>query len=63
MVIPEDFMEQLKKDKKAMAFFDTLNRTNQYSIAWRLQTAKTPETRQRRMKKILDMLAKGEKFH
>jgi uncharacterized protein YdeI (YjbR/CyaY-like superfamily) len=63
MAIPEDFMEQLRKDKKALAFFETLNRTNLYSIGWRLQTAKTPETRQRRMKKILDMLAKGEKFH
>jgi uncharacterized protein YdeI (YjbR/CyaY-like superfamily) len=34
-----------------------------YSIAWRLQTAKKPETRERRMKAILAMLAKGEKFH
>jgi uncharacterized protein YdeI (YjbR/CyaY-like superfamily) len=43
--------------------FETLNKTNLYSIAWRLQTAKKPETRERRMKTILAMLAKGEKFH
>jgi Bacteriocin-protection, YdeI or OmpD-Associated len=34
-----------------------------YSIAWRLQTARKPETRERRMKAILEMMAKGEKFH
>ncbi len=40
-----------------------MNKTNLYSIAWRLQTAKKPETRKRRMKIIIEMLAKGEKFH
>ncbi len=61
--IPEDFLKALGKNKKAKAFFETLNRTNLYSIAWRLQTATKPETRERRMKAILAMLAKGEKFH
>ena len=62
-VIPKDFLDQLGKNKKAMVFFGTLNKTNLYSIAWRLQTAKKPETRVRRMKIILAMLAKGKKFH
>ncbi|MEJ0089455.1 MAG: YdeI/OmpD-associated family protein [Limisphaerales bacterium] len=61
--IPEDFLKQLGKNKKAKAFFETLNKTNLYSIAWRLQTATKPETRERRMKAILEMLAKGQKFH
>jgi uncharacterized protein YdeI (YjbR/CyaY-like superfamily) len=61
--IPNDFLNQLGKNKKAKAFFETLNKTNLYSIAWRLQTAKKPVTRERRMKAILAMLAKGEKFH
>jgi uncharacterized protein YdeI (YjbR/CyaY-like superfamily) len=61
--IPKDFLNQLGKNKKAKAFFKTLNRTNWYSIAWRLQTAKRPETRARRMKAILAMLAKEVKFH
>jgi uncharacterized protein YdeI (YjbR/CyaY-like superfamily) len=30
---------------------------------YRLQTAKKPETREKRMKMILEMLRKGEKFH
>nr|HMQ63555.1 YdeI/OmpD-associated family protein [Flavilitoribacter sp.] len=63
MEIPADFLEELAKDPSAKAFFDTLNKTNLYAIGWRLQTAKKPETRAKRMKAILEMLSKGEKFH
>jgi uncharacterized protein YdeI (YjbR/CyaY-like superfamily) len=60
---PEDFLKELSKDKKAKAFFETLNKANTYAIVWRLQTAKKPETRTKRMRTILGMLAKREKFH
>ncbi|MEO6132446.1 MAG: YdeI/OmpD-associated family protein [Saprospiraceae bacterium] len=63
MVVPDDFLLKLGKNKKAEAFFKTLNKTNTYAIVWRLQTAKKPETRDKRMKTILEMLKKGEKFH
>lgn len=63
MSMPEDFLKELAKNKKAQAFFETLNKANTYAIGWRLQTAKKPETRQKRMKMILEMLAKEEKFH
>lgn len=63
MKIPDDFMEELSKNKQALAFFESLNKTNKYAVAWRLQTAKKPETREKRMKIILEMMAKGEKFH
>ena len=63
MEIPADFLKALAKDKKAKTFFDTLNRANRYSIAWRLQTAKKPETRQKRMDAIIAMLSRKEKFH
>ena len=63
MRIPEDFLQELSKDKKAQAFFTTLNKANTYAIAWRLQTAKKPETRAQRMKAFLAMLKKGEKLH
>lgn len=62
-VIPEDFLKALKRNKKAEAFFKSLNKANLYSIAYRLQTAKTPATREKRMNAILAMMAKGEKFH
>ena len=61
--VPDDFLQELAKDEKARAFFETLNKANTYAIVWRLQTAKKPETREKRLKAILEMLAKGEKFH
>jgi uncharacterized protein YdeI (YjbR/CyaY-like superfamily) len=61
--IPDDFIKELARNKKAYAFFETLNKTNLYSIAYRLQTAKTPETRQKRTQAIIEKLARGEKFH
>lgn len=61
--LPEDFLKELNKDKKAKAFYETLNRTNTYAIIYRLQSAKKPETRARRMKEFLAMLAKGEKLY
>ncbi|PBQ33727.1 bacteriocin-protection protein, YdeI/OmpD-associated family [Sphingobacteriaceae bacterium] len=61
--IPEDFLKELHKNKKAETFFKTLNKTNLFSISFRLQTAKKEETRNKRMKEIILMLAKGEKFH
>lgn len=61
--VPDDFLKELERDKKAKAFFATLNKTNLYSIVYRLQTAKKPETRAKRMQAIIAKLARGEKFH
>jgi uncharacterized protein YdeI (YjbR/CyaY-like superfamily) len=61
--VPDDLQAALEKNKKARAFFDTLNKTNRYAITWRLQTARKPETRERRLKVIVAMLAKGDAFH
>jgi len=63
MKMPDDFLQRLSKNKKAKAFFETLNKTNTYAIAWRLQTAKKIETREKRMQQILEMLSQGKKFH
>ena len=60
---PEEFLAALRKDERANAFFASLNKANRYAIAYRLQTAKKVETKQKRMETILAMLAKGEVFH
>jgi uncharacterized protein YdeI (YjbR/CyaY-like superfamily) len=60
---PEDFLKELSKNKKAEAFFKTLNKANVYSIVYRLETAKKPETREKRMKTILAMMEQGKAFH
>ena len=63
MQVPADFLRELKKDKNAYAFFQTLNKANTSAIAWRLQTAKKPETREKRMQAVLQMLGQGKKLH
>lgn len=63
MLVPDDFLSAVGQDKNTSAFYETLNKTNRYAIAWRLQTAKTPETRKRRFDALLDMLRQGKKLH
>jgi uncharacterized protein YdeI (YjbR/CyaY-like superfamily) len=61
--LPPEFVKELTRNAKARQFYATLNKANLYAIAYRLQTAKRPETKIKRMKLIIDMLARGEKFH
>jgi len=63
MQVPPDFLRALRKDKNAYAFFQTLNKANTYAIAWRLHTARKPETRERRMQALLEMLGQGKPLH
>jgi len=63
MVIPEDFIQQISKNKKAYDFFKTLDKTNLYSIGWKLQTAVSPASRHKRIIAIIEKLEKEEKFH
>lgn len=63
MVLPDYFLDALSNNPKAQEFFQSLNKANKYAIAWRLQTAKTEQTRMRRIAKILAMLKAEEKFH
>lgn len=61
--IPNDFAVALAANPNAKAFYDTLNKTNAYAILWRIQTAKKPETRARRIETLVAMLARQEKLH
>ena len=63
MEIPDDFLQALTKNKVAEMMSRALNRTNLYRIYHRLHTAKKPQTRHNWMDKIIDRLARGEKFH
>ncbi len=63
MEIPQDFLEALEEHPVAKEFFATLDRKNLFSIFYRLKTAKKPETRANRMRKMLDQLNRREKFH
>lgn len=61
MKVPADFLAALESRPEAKQFFETLNKSNHYAIAYGLETAKKPETRQRRFEKFMDMLVRKEK--
>ena len=61
--VPQDFLDALAKNPAAAEFFATLNAQNRYAVHYRLQDAKKPETRARRIDKFVQMFAEGKKFH
>jgi uncharacterized protein YdeI (YjbR/CyaY-like superfamily) len=61
--VPDDFQAALAANPEAEAFFATLNSTNRYAILFRIQTAKKPETRAKRIREFVAMLARGEKLY
>jgi uncharacterized protein YdeI (YjbR/CyaY-like superfamily) len=61
--VPDDLAKALKKKPKAARFFETLNSQNRYAILHRIQTAKKPETRAKRIDQFVEMLNKGEKIY
>jgi uncharacterized protein YdeI (YjbR/CyaY-like superfamily) len=58
---PADFLKALSQNKKAKSVFLTLSKAKVFAIVYQLQTAKKPETRQRRMAQILALLEAGKK--
>lgn len=63
MEVPADFLAALKKNAAAKKFYATLNRQNLYAIYHRLHTARTEETRKRRIAAMVAQLAEGKRFH
>lgn len=61
--VPDDLAAALGAVPGAEAFFSTLDAANRYAVLWRLQTARTPATRARRLAALVDMLARGERIH
>jgi uncharacterized protein YdeI (YjbR/CyaY-like superfamily) len=61
--VPEDLARELGRDDAARAFFESLDSANRYAIVWRIEQAKRPETRARRIEKFMGMLRAGEKLH
>lgn len=58
--VPKDFQTALDDDKAAGEFFKTINRSQRYSFLQRLETAKRPETRQKRIEQYVTLLASGK---
>lgn len=54
--IPKDLSKELKKDKQAKTFFDSLSYTHQKEYVQWILEAKRDETRERRIVKTIEML-------
>jgi uncharacterized protein YdeI (YjbR/CyaY-like superfamily) len=61
--VSPEFQAALDKSKNAAAFFTKLDGANRYAMLWRIQTARSPETRAKRIAEIIAMLKKKETFH
>ena len=61
--VPDDLQAALDAKPKAKEFFATLNGANRYAILFRVQTAKKPETRAKRITALVEMLERNEKIH
>jgi uncharacterized protein YdeI (YjbR/CyaY-like superfamily) len=58
--VPPDLAAALAADPKAQAMFEILSSRNRYAVLYRIETAKRPETRLRRIEQFVAMLARGE---
>lgn len=63
IVVPDDLAAALETDPAARARFATLDAKNRYAILYRIEEAKRPETRRRRIETFVGMLARGELLH
>jgi uncharacterized protein YdeI (YjbR/CyaY-like superfamily) len=61
--VPNDLRRELEKNRRAREFFSTLDSRNRYAILHRIQDAKKPDTRARRIEKYVAMLGEGRKIY
>ncbi|HET7121624.1 MAG TPA: YdeI/OmpD-associated family protein [Solirubrobacterales bacterium] len=61
--VPPDLQSELDSNPAAAESFAALDGANRYAIVYRLNDAKKPETRERRLRKFVAMLERGEKIH
>src|ERR1700722_19620003 len=60
---PADFLAALAANAEAERAFATLDRANRYAFVYRVNDAKRPETRNKRIRAFVEMLARGETIH
>jgi uncharacterized protein YdeI (YjbR/CyaY-like superfamily) len=61
--VPPDLQRELDANPAAAEFFAGLDGANRYAVIYRLNEAKKPETRERRLHKFVAMLERGERIH
>jgi len=61
--VPGDLAAALDAEPAAKAMFASLSAANRYSVLYRIQDAKRPETRARRIERFVAMLSRGETIY
>ena len=61
--VPADLRRELDAQPGRRGVLRRLDGANRYAILYRLDEAKKPETRERRLRKFVAMLERGEKIH
>jgi uncharacterized protein YdeI (YjbR/CyaY-like superfamily) len=61
--VPDDLQRALDAKPAAAAFFAALDRRNRFAILYRIQDAKRPETRARRIETFVAMLTEGKTLY
>lgn len=62
-VAADDLAAAIAADASAQAMFDVLTKTNRFAIIYRVESVKRAETRERKIREVVAMLARGETPH
>ncbi len=60
MVVPDDLALALAQEPAAATFFEAMNKTERYSVLWRVETV-SPQSRTKRIQALVEMLVEGKK--
>jgi uncharacterized protein YdeI (YjbR/CyaY-like superfamily) len=60
---PSDFLAALAANAEAERAFGNLDRANRYAFVYRVNGSNRPETRNKRIREFVEMLARGETIH
>jgi uncharacterized protein YdeI (YjbR/CyaY-like superfamily) len=63
VTVPDDFQHALDANPRANEFFAALKSSERYSFLYRIYDAKRPDTRARRIREYVAMLAEGNTIH
>jgi uncharacterized protein YdeI (YjbR/CyaY-like superfamily) len=61
--VPPDLASALAAEPRAQAMFEILTSQNRYAVLYRIDAAKRPATRARRIEQYVAMLSRGDTLH
>ena len=61
--IPDDLAAALAAEPRAQAMFEILTSANRFAVVFRVNSAKKPETRAKRITQYVEQLARGETIY